>query len=267
MKSTQWTSRRTLLSLLLGASLASAPAHAGFWDTVSGWFGSDSSETQATEPAKTTSSSTSSSTASSTPSFGSETISAGLKDALRVGSETVVAQLGQKDGFNADQLIHIPLPQELQTVKKQLQPLGLDGMLDDLEVRLNRAAEQATPKAQSIFVNSISQMTLSDAMEIYNGQPDAATQYFKRTMSPELADAMKPVIADSLAQVGAIQLYDEIIAEYKSIPFVPDIKNDLSDYVVERGMDGIFHYLAEEEAAIRQDPVKQSTELLKQIFG
>lgn len=194
-------------------------------------------------------------------------IGAGLKEALRIGSETVVAQLGKTDGFNADSLIHIPLPEEMQTVKKTLSKIGLSDMLDDLELRLNRAAEVATPKAKELFSQAIGEMSIDDVQKIYKGPEDAATQYFRAKMTPELTREMTPVVEESLSQVGAIKAYDDVMGEYKNIPFMPNVEEDLNGYVVEKGMDGIFYYLAREEAAIRSDPVKQSTSLLKKLFG
>jgi hypothetical protein len=194
-------------------------------------------------------------------------VAAGLKEALRVGCETVVARLGRADGFNADPTIHIPLPKSFTTVQSALKPLGMSYLLDDLELKLNRAAEQATPKAKELFLSSIEKMTLDDVMGIYNGPPDAATRYFQEKMSEPLGMAMKPIVDQTLSQAGAVQAYDNVMRQYQTVPFVPDVKADLSGYVVEQGMNGIFHYLAQEEAAIRQNPAKRTTELLKTVFG
>ena len=194
-------------------------------------------------------------------------ISGGLKEALRVGTENVVSSLGTTDGFNLDPQIHIPLPEQLGQVKKVLGKVGMDSMLTDLETRLNRAAEIATPKAKQLFIGAINDMTLADVMAIYNGPADSATQYFKSSMSGPLAVEMKPVVDESLADVGAVKSYDAVMERYNSVPFVPQVDADLSDYVVEKGMDGIFYYLAKEEAAIRQDPAKRTTDLLKRVFG
>jgi len=195
-----------------------------------------------------------------------EEIGAGLKEALKVGSKSVVKQLGAEDGFNKDSNIHIPLPQSLDSVKSMLAKVGMSSLFEDLELKLNRAAEDATPKAKKLFRNAISDMSFDDVKQIYNGPDDAATQYFKETMTPDLALEMKPVIETSLSQVGAVKAYDDMMQNYKSIPFVPDVKANLTDYVIEKGMDGIFYYMAKEEAAIRQDPVKRTTELLQKVF-
>lgn len=193
-------------------------------------------------------------------------IIAGLKEALTVGSKHVVQQLGQTDGFYADPQIRIPLPEKLATVKSALDKVGMGSFADDLELKLNRAAEAASPKARELFLNAISQMTFEDARGILNGPEDAATQYFRKTMSPDLAQAMTPVVDDSLSQVGAVQSYDRMMGKYADLPFVPDVKADLTDHVVNKGMDGIFHYMAVEEAAIRKDPIKRTTDLLKKVF-
>lgn len=199
--------------------------------------------------------------------LGSDEVNEGLKEALRVGTETVVGNLGKTDGFNLDSQIHIPLPSQLDQVKSILGKVGMDSMLTDLELRLNRAAEIATPKARDLFVQAINDMTLDDAMAIYNGPDDSATEYFKSKMSAPLALEMIPVVDESLADAGAVKMYDDVMERYNAVPFAPEVEADLSDYVVQKGMDGIFYYLAKEEAAIRQNPAKRTTEILKSVFG
>jgi len=194
-------------------------------------------------------------------------ISAGLKEALRIGTDHVVARLGAVNGFNADPSVHIALPNSLQRVQETLEIVGMSAIMDDLELRLNRAAEAATPKAKKLFLESIQSMTLDDVRRIYEGPNDAATRYFQSRMSEPLAREMIPIVNTSLSEVGAIRVYDDAIGQYEAIPFVPDVKADLTGYVVNKGMDGIFYYLAREEAAIREDPVKRTTELLRKVFG
>jgi hypothetical protein len=200
-------------------------------------------------------------------SLGTDEVGNGLKEALRVGTETVVGNLGQPGGFNLDPQIHIPLPGQLERVKDVLGKVGMDSLLSDLENELNEAAEIATPKAKGLFMQAINEMTLDDIMEIYKGPDDAATQYFKSKMSAPLAQEMKPVVDESLADVGAVTTYDSAMESYNALPFVPAVDVDLSDYVVRKGLDGIFYYLAQEEAAIRKDPAKRTTDLLKRVFG
>ena len=196
-----------------------------------------------------------------------EEVGSGLKEALRVGTDTVVGNLGQAGGFDLDPQIHIPLPKQLDKARKILDKLGMDSMLVDLETSLNEAAEIATPKAKQLFIDAINDMTLDDVMAIYKGPDDAATQYFRSKMSVPLALEMKPVVDSSLEDVGALQLYDGVMQQYDEVPFAPKVNLDMSDYVVEKGLDGIFYYLAKEEAAIRNNPAKRTTDLLKSVFG
>jgi len=194
-------------------------------------------------------------------------IASGLREALRVGTGRVVEQVGTADGFNGDQDIHIPLPGVLKDVQSMLKRVGMAEMADDLELKLNRGAEVATPVAKELFIQAISEMTLEDVRKIYEGPDDAATQYFKGKMSPALATQMQPIVDDSLADVGAIKSYDAMMSQYEAIPLVPDVKSDLTAYVVEKAMDGIFYYVGKEEAAIRNNPAARTTDLLKKVFG
>ncbi|MCK4586206.1 MAG: DUF4197 domain-containing protein, partial [Gammaproteobacteria bacterium] len=186
-------------------------------------------------------------------------INKAFKEALRIGSENVVSQLSAIDGFNKDPAIHIPLPKNLKSVKKVLEKFGMRKEAKDLELKLNRAAEAATPKAKELFLQSINEMTFNDVKSIYEGPEDSATQYFKKKMSPSLSKEMRSIIESSLSEVGAIKAYNKVMGKYKKLPFVPDVKADLTKHVIKKGMSGIFYYLAKEEAAIRKDPVKQTT--------
>jgi hypothetical protein len=194
-------------------------------------------------------------------------IAAGLKEALRVGSGRVVDRVGASGGFNLDPAIRIPLPGPLQSVRDVLSRLGLSGMADDLQDRMNRAAEVASDKARPIFFGAIERMTLDDALAIYDGPSDAATRYFEREMTPPLTHEMRPVVDDALREAGAVRAYDSMIGRYRAVPFVPDVKADLSDHTVRGGLSGIFHYLAREEAAIRESPAARTTDILKRVFG
>jgi len=235
--------------LCLFSLLLATQATAGIWDDAKKMLGSDDK------------------TATDSASLTDDQIGAGLKEALTVGTGRVVEQLGTTGGFSADPSIHIPLPDSLKSVQSTLGKVGMSSTFDDLELRLNEAAELATPKAKALFMSAIQDMTLDDVRAIYSGPDDAATQYFREKMSGPLAVEMAPVVDASLGEVGAVQSYDTIMDKYDSMPFVPPVDADLTGYVVDKGMDGIFHYLAQEEAAIRTDPVARSTDLLKKVFG
>ncbi len=196
-----------------------------------------------------------------------EDMIAGLKEALRVGTETVTGQLGAADGFNADQAVHIPLPEQLQNAQAMLKKFGLSALADEVELKLNRGAEAAMPKAKELVWNAINQMTLDDAKGIYDGPKDAATQYFHRVATPDLKATVAPVIDDALRDVGALSAYDQLVGQYKTIPFVPDLRADLQGHATDLALEGLFTYLAREEAAIRENPAKRTTELLTRVFG
>ncbi len=198
-------------------------------------------------------------------------VTKGLKEALRVASGRVVDQVGQAGGYLQDSAIHIPLPGYLAQAQGVLQTVGAAGLLTDLETQLNRAAEAAAPEAERIFADSIAAMTLKDAKRILNGPDDAATQYFRRTMSPELRKTFRPVVDRHLAETGAMRTLDRTLQSYQQVPFAKRMKGNAQDRLVDHGLDGalsgIFHYMAKEEAAIRQNPAKRTTDLLKRVFG
>ncbi|MCG8354755.1 MAG: DUF4197 domain-containing protein [Kiloniellales bacterium] len=201
------------------------------------------------------------------PKISPEEIAEAIREALQLGTDRVVQRIGRIDGFYADPQIRIPLPENLRPVGDALSAMGLGAFSEDLEMRLNRAAESAAPQAQQIFAEAITQMGLEDIEGIFNGPEDAATRYFQKAMSAPLSEAMRPVIDQSLADVGALQAYDDLIGKYKTIPLVPDVKADLSAHVLMGALDGLFHYLGQEEAAIRSDSIKRTTELLQRVFG
>lgn len=194
-------------------------------------------------------------------------ITQGLREALKVGSASVVSKLGRTDGFNTDPMAHIPLPDKVAQARDLLSRLGLGADLNDLELRLNRAAEQAVPKAQTLFTDAISKMSLADARSILEGPDDAATRYFERQMGPQLSADMRPVVENALGDVGAIRLWESLTADLAGMPFVPDVRGDLSAHVLEKANAAVFHYMAQEEAAIRKDPAARTSEILRDVFG
>lgn len=250
--------RALILTGTLVAALAAMPASAQFSNLL--------------DKAKkaidgTSGSSSSGSSGSAISALTNGDISAGLKEALRIGTEQVVATLGQSGGFNNDPKIHIPLPDSLNTVQSALQAVGMGQLGEDLELKLNRAAEAATPKAKTLFVDAISEMSLEDAQRILDGPKDSATRYFESKMTAPLKTEMRPIVTSTLSDVGAVQAYDNMMGQYGQLPFVPDVKADLTDYALEKALSGLFHYIAVEEAAIRDNPAKRTTELLQKVFG
>ncbi|MEQ9345530.1 MAG: DUF4197 domain-containing protein [Thalassospira sp.] len=197
----------------------------------------------------------------------SDTVEKGLKQALDVGVEAVTAQLGAKDGFNADPVAHIPLPETVKSAQKLLSAAGLGSYADEIELRMNRAAEQTMSDAGDILINAVSQMTLEDAKGILNGPDDAATSYLRRVSGADIEARLRPVLTDALADTGALSLYDQMVGQYDTLPFVPDLKASLTDHATNEAMDGLFHYIAVQEADIRSDPTRWTTDILKQVFS
>ncbi|MEH6403292.1 MAG: DUF4197 domain-containing protein [Sneathiella sp.] len=207
------------------------------------------------------------STSSSGTSLGVAKITEGLKEALKVGAESVTSQIGAKGGYENDPAIHIPLPKKMQQAQSYLRKFGMSDLADEVEVKLNEGAEAAAPKTKELIWKSITDMTVEDAKKIYDGADDAATQYFKKVASADLKKVISPVIDKSLTDVGAFAAYDKLIADYKQYPLVPDIQSDLTAHATNQALEGLFHYLAQEEAAIRNNPVKRTTEILQSVFG
>lgn len=194
-------------------------------------------------------------------------MSGAFKQALTIGAENVISQLGTEGGFSADEAIRIPLPKNLKKVAKVLKKVGMSGQIDDLRLKMNQAAETAVPIAKDLFIESIQDMTFEDVKTIYKGADDSATQYFKQKMTATLHEKMNPIVESSLSEVGAIQSFNQVMDKYQDIPFVSSVTPNLTEYVVDKGIDGMFYYLAQQEASIRKDPLKQTTALLKKIFG
>ncbi len=194
------------------------------------------------------------------------TIANGLREALTVGTERVVTDLGSDGGY-LNSRFRIPLPDRLASARDTAARFGLDGSFNALEVRLNEAAELAAPKAKALFVDAVRQMSFSDVMSIYQGPNDAATSYLRRTTENQLRSQMTPLIDNSLNQVGAVRSFNDLVSTYNALPLVKPIDANLSDHVLDYASTALFSRLAEEEAAIRSNPVKRTTELLRLVFG
>lgn len=194
-------------------------------------------------------------------------IESGLREALIVGTDRVVGQLGRTDGFFGDPQIRIPLPGQLGDIQSQLQPLGLSGPLDDLQLRMNRAAEDAVPAARDLVVNAVRSITLEDAMGILQGGDSAATDFLRRKTEDQLRSAFTPYLRSSLNEVGAFAALDQATAQYGVGGIGTSLRDNLVDHGVKLGLDGVFSYLATEEKAIRDDPVKRTSEILRKVFG
>jgi hypothetical protein len=194
-------------------------------------------------------------------------ITAGLKEALRVSTGNAVQTTGRPDGFLKNEAIKILLPEKLRSAGKTMRMFGMGRQVDDLEVAMNRAAEQATPKAKQIFLDALMKMTITDARQILTGGDTAATEYFKRQSTEELTAAFLPIVHQSMENVGVIKQYNALMKTPAAAPLLANRNVDLDKYVVEKTLDGLFYVLGQEETKIRQNPAARTTDILKQVFG
>jgi hypothetical protein len=191
----------------------------------------------------------------------------GLKEAL-INGITKGADLTSKfDGYFKNPEIKIPFPPDVKKVEDKLRQIGLGGEIDKFVLTLNRGAEDAAKEAKPIFINAIKQMTIEDAFALLKGEPDAATQFLKRTTTAQLKEKFKPVVQVSLDKVSATKYYGDIVNNYNKIPFIEKVNPDLNDYATDMAIQGLFTMIAKEEKNIRQDPLARTTDLLKRVFG
>ena len=191
----------------------------------------------------------------------------GLKEALVQGTSKGVDVLSQVDGYLGNPEIKIPFPPEAQNVEKKLRGIGLNKQVDEVVESLNRAAELAAVEAKDIFVDAIKGLTITDALNIVKGEQNAATEFLKRETTASLNGKFNPIIDQSLKQVNATKYWGDAMGAYNKIPFVKKVNPDLSAYVTEKAIEGLFVMIAKEELNIRQNPAARATELLKKVFG
>jgi len=195
-------------------------------------------------------------------------MAAGLKEALAVGTGNAVQTLSKSNGYFGDAAVKILLPEKMQKAVEVLKKAGYQKEVDDFVLSMNRAAEQAAPKARPIFEDAVKKMTFEDAQKIMKGNNTAATDYFKAKTSTQLTDAFKPVVADSMNQVGATKSYKALTDRYNSlVPFAKMDSFDLDSYVTKKSLDGMFLKVGQEEAKIRTNPAARTTDLLKKVFS
>src|SRR5690554_3998374 len=197
----------------------------------------------------------------------SETIARGLRQALDQGIDKQVKKLTQEGGFYNNQLVKIMLPQELQKVDRTLRDIGLGSLADEGLKLLNSAAEDAVKEATPIFVNAVKEITFADAKNILLGPDNAATSYLEQRTADALYTKFNPVIKNSFAKVGADKIWSNIINRYNAVPFVTKVNPDLTDYVTQEALSGVFTMIAVEEKDIRNNVSARTTTLLRNVFA
>jgi Protein of unknown function (DUF4197) len=202
-------------------------------------------------------------------SLSDDKVTLGLKEALRISTGKAVASTGRPDGFLRNEAIRIVLPPKLQSAGRTMRMLGMGSRVDELEIGMNRAAEQATPQAKQIFLNALTRMTFSDARGVLTGGDTAATDYFKRQSTQELATAFTPIVHQAMLKVGVVRQYNAVVQSPTVSRFSSSQRQnlDLDAYVVGKTLDGLFYELGQEEKRIRKDPAAQTTELLREVFS
>ena len=194
-------------------------------------------------------------------------IDAGLREALTVGANIVASQLGRTDGYYGDPKIRIPLPNTYRSIQSNLAKVGASGPLDDLELRMNRAAEAAVPQAKQLILGAIRDITIQDALNILNGGDTAATDFLRAKTETQLRAAFTPYARDALSQVGAFTAMESVASQYGIGGITSSLQADLTTRTVDLGLDGIFLYVADQERQIRENPLARTTDLLRRVFG
>ena len=193
--------------------------------------------------------------------------SGGLKEALTQGVGKAVASLGAADGFFGNKDVKIPLPNSLKKIEKGMKFMGMGKQSDELILKMNRAAEAAVPEAKTLLVDSIKKMSLADAKAILTGPQDAATQYFKKTTSAQMGEKFLPIVTKATANVQLADSYNKYAEMGSKFGVVKKEDANINQYVTKKALDGVYYMVAQEEAAIRKDPLGQASSLLKKVFG
>jgi hypothetical protein len=191
----------------------------------------------------------------------------GLKDALIQGAGKAVGKLGAVDGFLGNPQVKIPLPDSLKKAEKAMRMFGMGKQADDLVLKMNRAAEAAVPEAKALLIDSVKKMSVQDAKNVLTGGDDAATQYFKKTTSGPMAEKFLPIVKKATENVQLAQQYNKFAEMGSQYGLVKKEQANLEQYVTQKTLDGVYLMMAQEEKAIRKDPMGQASSLLKKVFG
>jgi hypothetical protein len=195
-----------------------------------------------------------------------QTVAAGLKEALRVGTERTVDSTSKLDGFLGNALIRIVMPEQFEDIASVLRDVGFGQQVTNFETAMNRAAERSAGEAKDVFWNAVTSMSVADAFGILKGHDTAATEYFRGRTETELRSRFHPIVKNKMSEVGLYQMYNELTDYYNKIPLKTAPALDLDDYITEHALNGLFTVLGQEEKKIRDDPLARTTDLLKRVF-
>jgi len=193
--------------------------------------------------------------------------SKGLKAALEQGAVAAVQLLGRPDGFLANPQVHIPLPKTLQDASRLLKAFGMHKQLEDLEVSLNRAAEDAVPMAKTLLVNAVRNISVTDAKNILTGSDTSVTEFFADKTRQPLTGTFLPVVHGATSKVGLVEQYDHVAARAQGLGLYRPEDPTVDHYVTRKALDGLYLMIGEEEKKIRRDPVGTGSALMAKVFG
>lgn len=239
-------------SLIAAFCISVSGAMAGFFDDIKGLLGESGSTSGIQRDV-----------------LSNQEVAGGLKEALGKGAQLAVSELGKEDGFFSNTDVKIPVPKKLRQVEKGLRALGKDDLADQFILSMNRAAEQAVPLAADTFKDAISNMTIDDAMGILKGGETSGTDYLRKSSSGTLRQSFRPIVDKAIDEVDATRSYQEFVGNTSALGNLMGSKSslDLTDYVTDKALDGVFHMIAQEEAKIRENPAARTSDLLKKVFG
>ncbi|MBL7917259.1 MAG: DUF4197 domain-containing protein [Bacteroidia bacterium] len=206
-------------------------------------------------------------TPTSAPALTNEEVIKGLKEALTIGTNSSSSVASKVDGYYKNPKIYIPWPEEAMDMKTKLTKMGMQKKITEFETSLNRAAEEAAKNAAPVFIEAITNMSLSDGFAILKGADTAATNYLRKTTYAPLKDKFKPIVKDAINKVKVTSYWNPLVTKYNKIPGVKKQNPDLEEYVTIKAINGLMVLIAEEETKIRKDPMARVTDLLKKVFG
>jgi hypothetical protein len=191
----------------------------------------------------------------------------GLKEALNKGTVNAVGKLGKEDGFFANDKVKIPLPESLQKVDQTLRKFGMGKYADELVLTMNRAAETAVPEARTLLISAVKEMSVQDAKGILTGGDTSATEYFRSKTTQKLTAKFLPIVQQATAKVGVAQKYNELAKGAARFGLIDESQTNLENYITQKALDGLFVMIADEEKAIRANPVEQGSKIISKVFG
>lgn len=190
-----------------------------------------------------------------------------LKQALIQGAQTAVSNLAKENGYFGNDKVRIPLPDSLKQVDSLMRTVGMGKYADELTLSMNRAAEAAVPEAKALLIGAVKNMTVQDAKGILTGGNDAATQYFRKNTEAQLAGKFKPIVDKSMQKVKLAEKYDQFAGKGVQFGLVDQKDAKLDDYITRKALDGLFLMMAEQEKAIRANPLEATGALAKKVFS